>query len=96
MIGFNAENGVKKVCGDNIGTKGRWYIPYMVKDGEETHCSPLELGLAYEEAMRFNAEYSPSECGVKVFTKDVLKIINWKAGKCKYLHGIYLYTLRIK
>ena len=73
------------------------YHPYMIVNGiEHIDHIPTDLGSAYNEAKRFAEEYNPEEAGVKVFTPDLFRIIDWKNGKYVNLKGHLQYIIPVK
>ena len=80
----------------------RNYVAFMkTKDGEIFESEArniIELGalsVIYDEALRLQDDYSPVECGVRVYTPDVFRINNWKDGKYWKGRGTLLYTIPV-
>lgn len=72
------------------------YHPYIIVKGEEwTSPEPMPISEACDEAARIKSERNADEAGVKVFTQECMKILNWKEGR--YWHGrpAYLYKLTV-
>lgn len=71
------------------------YRPFMIIGDVEHMAEPMSCAEAYDEATRFKSEYSPSECGVKIFRKDIMVIKSWKDGVHHRLNGAYMYKFNI-
>ena len=73
------------------------YHSYMIVNGlEHINHIPMDLDAAYNEAKRFAEEYNPDEAGVKVFTPDLFRIIDWENGKCVHLKGHLQYAIPVR